>query len=206
VKRDQLHGETWLGLMKDEIRIDWLCMVVRKGHVVHFPGVRFPIRLFEELKEIDFLGEKFLVANPPEEYLRIKYGENWMTPNQHGYGGEVIRNIPAGPIPGHPSQLMQRVLMRILPGRVARLRVLDAEGAPVSGGEVVVASWGTYKIDGAGYARLYTPRVDVYAMIVRGDDQEEVLYEEMLTPGKTYQYRPDAAMTSGRIFVLAEVV
>jgi len=206
VKQDQFAGETWLGIMKDNIRIDWLCLRVRKGHVVHFPGVRFPIGLFKDLREIDFLGQKFLVANPPEEYLRIKYGPTWMTPNQLSYGKEVIENLPAGPMPGHPSRLTQRVLMRVFPSRVVKLRVLDQEGAPTLDGEVVVAAWGTYKIDGGGYARLYVPRTDLYALVVRGGGREEVLYEEELSPGKTYEYRPDAGMTSGRIFVLAEAV
>lgn len=35
----------------------------------------FPARLFEELKEIEFLGLKVKVPNPPEEYLTIRYGD-----------------------------------------------------------------------------------------------------------------------------------
>jgi hypothetical protein len=205
VKRDQFAGETWLGLMKDNIRIDWSCLRVRKGHVVHFPGARFPIDLFKNLREIDFLGQKFLVANPPEEYLRIKYGPTWMTPNQFSYGKDVVANLPAGSMPGHPSQLTQRVLMRVFPNRVVKLRILDWQGVPVLNGEVVVAAWGTYKANGAGYVRLYVPRVELYALVVRGSGREEVLYEEELSPGKTYEYRPDPGMASGRIFVLAEV-
>ena len=40
--------------------------------------------------------------------------------------------------------------------------------------------------------------------MIRHDGREEVLYEEMLEPGKTYVYRPDPASSEGRIFVLAE--
>lgn len=43
-----------------------------------------PTRLFNPPKEITFLGQKFLVPNPPEEYLSKNYGENWRTPIKDG--------------------------------------------------------------------------------------------------------------------------
>ena len=204
VKRSGVGGETWLGLMKHNIRIDWLCFRVRAQHIVHFPGVRIPVGLFTNLKEIDFIGEKFLVPNPPEEYLRHKYGPNWMTPNRLGYGKDVVAGIPEGPLPGHPGRLMQLLIARLFPHRAARLRVLDVAGAPMSGAEVTVAGWGRYETNRAGYARFYLPANDVYALVIRDDGGEEVLYEEELAPGKTYIYRPDPAISSGRIFVLTE--
>ena len=36
----------------------------------------FPAKLFNDLREIDFLGLRVRVPNPPEEYLTIRYG-NW---------------------------------------------------------------------------------------------------------------------------------
>jgi phosphorylcholine metabolism protein LicD len=36
----------------------------------------YPIKFFEKLEKIEFLGEKFLAPNNPEEVLKIKYG-NW---------------------------------------------------------------------------------------------------------------------------------
>ncbi len=138
VRRDQVEGEIWLGIMKNNIRIDWLCLRARQGHILHFPGVRLPIRLFEELKEIDFIGTHFLVPDPPEEYLAIKYGPNWMTPKRLDYGGDVIRNMPDGPTPGHPGRLKQR-LLAWLPGQSARLRVLDRDGAPIPGAKITIA-------------------------------------------------------------------
>lgn len=202
VQRGEAGGETWLGLLKNDIRIDWLCLRVRQGHIVHFPGVRFPVRLFEELKEIEFLGETFLVANPPDEYLTIKYGPDWMTPKQLDYGKDVIKNMTAGPIPGHPGRLKQRMITWLFPRRTSRIRVLDADGGPVAGAKIIVAGWGAYGTNRAGYARFFVPHDDVYALIIKVGDREEVLYEEQLEPGKTFVYRPDPAASSGRIFIL----
>ncbi len=204
VKRISFSGETLLGLMKHNIRIDWTCYRIRKQHIVHFPGVRIPVRLFTDLKEIDFIGEKFLVPNPPEEYLRYKYGPDWMTPNRLGYGKDVIDNVPEGPLPGHPGRLTQLLITRLFPGRSARLLVLDESGAPRPGADVKVVGWGSYATDREGYVRFYLPADDVYALVVGDEGREEVLYEEQLAPGKTYVYRPDPAVSSGRIFVLTE--
>ena len=88
-------GETWLGIMKRHIRIDWYCYRVRRGHVFHFPNVSIPVELFSRLQEIDFAGERFLVPSPPEEYLRCKYGPNWATPTRIGYERDVVENLPA---------------------------------------------------------------------------------------------------------------
>jgi len=204
VKRRKFGGETWLGLMKHNIRIDWQCFQVRKQHIVHYPGARIPVHLFTDLKEIDFIGQKFLVPNPPEDYLCHKYGVNWMTPNRLGYGKDVVDNIPAGPIPGHPGRLKQFLISRLFPRHSARIKVVDESGSPLPGATVTVAGWGTYATNRAGYARFYLPTDDVYALVVTNDNREEVLYEEQLGPGKTYIYRPDPALFSGRIFVLTE--
>lgn len=41
----------------------------------------FPKELFERGKTIDFYGEKFKIPSPPEEYLRIVYGNSWRIPH-----------------------------------------------------------------------------------------------------------------------------
>lgn len=56
-----------------------------EGHV-------FPLKLFTDPKEITFLGEKFYVPNPPEEYLRLCYGKNWRIPIKEGWREEWRRN------------------------------------------------------------------------------------------------------------------
>jgi hypothetical protein len=204
VTRSNSGGEIWLGLMKHNIRIDWVCYRVRKQHIVHFPGLLIPVRLFNDLKQVDFIGEQFLVPNPPEEYLAIKYGPSWRTPNQLGYGKDVVDNIPEGSLPGHPGRLAQFLITSLFPHRAARLRVLDDNGTPLPGAEVRVVSLGRYRTNRAGYARFYLPTDDIYALVLRHDLHEEVLYEERLEPGKTYVYRPDPTTSAGRIFVLTK--
>jgi len=43
-----------------------------------------PVHLFNPPKEIIFLNQKFLVPNPPEEYLAKNYGNNWRMPIKNG--------------------------------------------------------------------------------------------------------------------------
>ena len=96
VHRDGLYIA--VKIMKHRIRIDWQCYRVVKGTIAHYPGVPFPIGLFTELAEVDFIGDKFLVPSPPEEYLRYKYGPDWGTPKQAGRPA-----LPCFPAPEPPS-------------------------------------------------------------------------------------------------------
>ena len=184
------------------IRVDWVCYRIIDDSTVHYPGVRIPVRVFTDLKEIDFLGEKFLVPNPPEEYLRFKYGEEWMVPKKTGFEKDVVDLIPEGPALGRAGRLKQFLTRHVLPWRASRIRVLDLEGKPVAGAEVVVAGLGRSRTDGQGYAKLYLPYNDFYALVVRFANHEEVLYEEKMSPGETYVYRPDVQLTSGRYLTL----
>ena len=202
VSSGEFAGEAWLGLMKQNVRIDWGCYRVRKEHITHFPAIRIPIRLFSDLKEIEFIGERFLVPNPPDEYLQYKYGPNWQTPNRAGYGKDVIDNIPLGPMAGRPATWKQRLLATLFPHRGARLQVLDTTGSPIDHANVTLVGWSRSWTNRDGYARFYLPREDIYALRVAYGGHEEVLYEEELAPGKTYVYRPDPETPAGRIFVL----
>ena len=195
-------GETYLGIMKHHIRIDWFCYRVRKGHIFHFPNVSIPVELFARLQEIEFAGERFLVPSPPEEYLRCKYGPNWATPKRIGYEKDVVDNLPAERL-AWPRRL-RRFLEARLAGRTAVLQVLGEHGKPIADAEVAVAGLGRSRTNGNGYARCYVPREDMYALVVRAEGREEVLYEEKLAPGRRYVYRPDAERPAGRIFVLTE--
>jgi hypothetical protein len=199
------HGDHSIAvsMMRSSIRLDWSCYRVIGGNIFHFPGLRMPVRLFTELKEIDFLGEKFLVPNPPEEYLRLKYGPEWTVPKGAGFEKDVIQLVPEALIPGHGSKLKQFLVNNVLHWRAGKLRVLDLEGKPVSGAEVLVAGVGRYRTNKKGYARFYLPEGACYSVIISYGDYEKVLYEENLAPGGTYVYRPKSLSDSMRHFVLA---
>ncbi len=126
-------------MMKSSTRVDWLCHRIIGDCVYQYPGVRFPVNLFTELKEIDFLGEKFLAPNPPEEYLRLKYGEEWMIPKKEEYEKDVVGLSPEGPIAGQPGLWKQFFSKLFMPSRSGKIRILDLDGEPVAGAEVVIA-------------------------------------------------------------------
>ena len=76
----------YVPMIKSAVRVDWTCYRILDDSIFHYPGVRLPVRLFTNLKEIEFLEEKFNVPNPPEEYLLLKYGEEWV--GERGRGTE----------------------------------------------------------------------------------------------------------------------
>lgn len=194
----------FVALIKASVRLEWTCYKIFNDSIFHYPGVQIPLRLFTELKEIDFIGEKFLVPNPPEEYLRCKYGADWMTPKQNGYEKDIVQMVPQVALPGQAGGLRQFLTRQFLPWRAARLRVFDAEGEAVSGAEVVVVGLNCSRTNSQGYARFYLPCDDFYALVIRHGYHEEVLYEEKMTPGETYVYRPNPALATGRYFALTQ--
>ena len=179
-----------VSVVKSSIRVDWGVHRIIGNSIYQYPGFKTPLRLFTQLKEIDFIGEKFLVPNPPEEYLQAKYGPEWRTPKGPGFEKDVVQKIPDGDLLNRGSKIGQFLTKHIVPSRAGTIRVLDREGEPVNGTEIVVAGVGRSRTNKQGYARFYVPEEHLYAVIVRYDDHEEVLYEEVLTPGETYVYRP----------------
>ena len=190
--------------MKSSIRVDWLCHRIIDDAIFEYPGARYPVRLFAEPKEIDFMGEKFLVPNPPEEYLRFKYGEDWMTPKKSEYEKDVVQNIPEGPISGHAGRWRQFITKHLMQSHAGRIQVFDQDGEPVSGAVVVIAGLSRSRTNRNGYAKFYLPKDDFYALVIRYHDHEEVLYQEKMTPGVAYVYRPDSSSPSGRIGALSQ--
>ena len=190
-------------LLKDKVRTDLQCHFIVNEQIYHFPGILLPLRLFTDLKEIDFLGDKHLVPNPPEEYLRLKYGEDWVTPKAIGqYEKDVMDLVPEGPLPGRAGKLKQYIITRFMPWRAARIRVLDFGGRPVAGAEVVVAGFSRARTNSKGYAKLYIPYNFIFALSFSFGGHDEVLYEERLVMGKALVYRADAQVKSGRNFIL----
>ena len=195
---------TSVKIFKYQIRIDWQCYRVVEGTIAHYPGVPFPVRLFEQLTPVDFIGERFMVPSPPNDYLTFKYGPDWRTPRRVGYEKDVLDAMPVGTVPGRPGRLKQWFIVRFRPRETARLRVLDTHGQPVPGAEVRIAGITRTRTNRHGTARFYIPHVENYAVTVVASGLEEVLYEEELKPGKTYIYRPDPERSAGRYFVLTE--
>ena len=193
---------TAVKIMKYRIRIDWQCYRVVKGTIAHYPGVPFPVSLFTELSEVEFIGDTHLVPSPPEEYLRYKYGPDWRTPKQVGYEKDVLDAMPKGTVPGRAGWLKQFLAVRFSPARTARLMVLDGNDDPVAGADVLVAGLSRTKTNRKGIAKFYLPGPDYYALAVTANGREEVLYEETMVPGEMYVYRPDPKKPAGRYFVL----
>ena len=185
-----------VAMIKYHIRTDWECNWIIDDTIFQYPGIPIPVRLITVLKEIEFIGETFLVPNPPEEYLRRKYGADWMTPKKMGYEKDILALVPEIPKPVQASQHSP-------PPAGSRIRVLNRAGDPVSDAEVVVTGLGRYRTNEQGYADIDLPRGDWYALIISYGVHEEILYQEKLTPGGSYVYNPDAATTSGRLYVLS---
>ena len=165
-------------MMKDYQRMSWECLRIFDDDVYAYPGIRLPAKLYTQPKEIEFLGEKFLVPNPPEEYLRLKYGEEWMVPKKAGsYEKDVVEKVPDTDLIGRPCSL----------------KVLDLEGTPVVDAEVVLVGGRRSRTDERGYAEIILPGPDWYALMIKYPGHEQVLYMEEMAPDKAYVYRADSA-------------
>lgn len=51
--------------------------------------MRQPAHLFTDPVPFDFKGETYPMPNPPEEYLRIRFGEDWRTPKSSKVSGHL---------------------------------------------------------------------------------------------------------------------
>ena len=184
-----------VAFVKDGIRTDWTCHRIIDGGAIEFPGVKLPLHIFTQPMEIEFIGQKFRVPNPPEEYLSLKYGPEWRTPKGPGFESDVVMKI------GHSDNLsrwgkLQRVLsMGMFPRATSSVKIFDRDGELVSGAGVIVAGLSHSKTDKDGVAKFYVPNEAYYAMVICHEGHQEVLYEEVLTPGTNYIYRPGPIVT-----------
>ena len=118
------------------------------------------------------------------------------------YEKDVVSLIPEGPITGNAGVWRQFLIKHLLPSHTAKVKVLDQQGEPVSGAEVVVAGLNRSKTNKKGYARFYLPQDELCALIIRYPGHEEVLYQEILSRGEVYVYRPDPSIPAGRMRAL----
>lgn len=51
--------------------------------------MRQPAHLFQTLLMWEFQGRRYPMPNPPEEYCRIRYGEDWRTPKRAKVSGHL---------------------------------------------------------------------------------------------------------------------
>ena len=191
-----------LAMMKSSTRIDWTCYSIIDDSIAHYPGLRIPARLFTQLKEIDFIGAKFLVPNPADEYLLLKYGADWAIPKKE-FEKDVLGMVPDVPLLGSEGRLGQFLKRHVRKREANRLRVLDLAGKPVPRAEITIAGIGHSKTNTLGYAKFHLPSDGWYAFVVTYQEHEEVLYQENVSRGQTYVYRPDPSTSSGRYCVLS---
>ena len=185
---------------KEGIALDWTCYRIIDDCIYQWPVLRIPVSLHTDLKPIPFLGEQFNVPNPPEEYLVLKYGPEWMTPKQFGYEQDVLSLMPDAPDGDSPDHLG---------ATSGSLQVLDFDGLPVEGARVVVGS--TTVLSGLvrtttgadGTTPLHLPNDGYYVLEIRHGEHEEVLFLEKLQSATAYVYRPDPEAPAGRMNVLA---
>lgn len=201
VERNHYHVS--VAMVKSSTRIDWACYRIIDDSTFHYPAVRIPAQLFDRLKEIDFIGAKFLVPNPAEDYLCFKYGAEWTTPKKVGFEQDVLEQVPDAHLPSSGGTLRRFLSEHIMQWRTGRLRILNHESEPVVGAEVRIVGVGRSRTNKFGYTKLYLPGDDWYALVIKYDSHEEVLYQEKLTRGQSYTYRPDPSAASGRLCILS---
>ena len=189
-------NDRWIaaGMMKASTRIDLTFFRIIDDSIFHFPFIWIPAKLFANLKEIEFMDGKYLVPNPPEEYLTAKYGPNWITPKED-YEQDVLDQVAKTPVAKTTP----------MPGQSStKIRVLNVREELVSGAEVSVVGLGEANTDDNGYVEFGLPYNDFYAVVIKFENHEEILYQELLSPGASYTYTPDASVTNGRLMVLSE--
>ena len=180
--------------IKDHVRLSLEFVRIIDDNIYAYPNIQLPANLFTQPREIEFLGEKFFVPNPPEEYLRLKYGEEWIVPKK-AYAKDVVEKVPDADLIGRPCSI----------------RVLDDEGMPVPRAQVVLVGGRRSRTDERGYAEIILPGPDWYALIIRYPGHEQVLYMEEMEPDKAYIYRADsvsnaASSASGAVGMLGNLL
>ena len=198
-------------LKKFGIQMDWTCYRIIDDSIYQWPVIKIPVSLHVNLKPIEFLGETFMVPNPPEEYFRLKYGPDWMTPKQAGgYEQAVLNLMEQVSSSGNSDSRGVLILSGIHDPKNhnSSLKVVDYKGRPIAAASVSLAATtiltGLNKsdTDETGFVYSHLPEEACYVVAVQSNDHTEVLYLEELTQGINYVYRPDPKHPSGRMNAL----
>jgi hypothetical protein len=200
-------------MQKSGTQLDWTCYRIIDDSIYQWPVVKIPASLHTDLKEIDFLGEKFMVPNPPEEYFRLKYGPDWMTPKKAGgFEQEVLDLMAETTLPAESRGVMQLENEFDPQRHTGSLKVLDLEDRPVEGAEISLAATSVLtglhrsKTNSGGFVYFSLPVEAGYVLSVQFGNHSEILYLEHLEPDVDYVYRPDPEIQSGRANALAPVI
>ncbi len=211
VKANELNLS--VDMQKSGIQLDWTCYRIIDDSIYQWPVVKIPASLHTDLKPIDFLGEKFMVPNPPEEYFRLKYGPDWATPKKAGgFEQEVLDLMAEATLPAESRRVM-RLENEFDPQRhTGSLKVLDFKDRPVEGAEISLAATSVLtglhrsKTNEDGFVYFSLPVKAGYVLSVQFGDHSEILYLEYLEPDVDYVYRPDPEIHSGRVDALVPVI
>ncbi|NQW19811.1 MAG: LicD family protein [Chloroflexi bacterium] len=192
-------------LKKSGVQMDWTCYRIIDGNIYQWPVVKIPARLHENLKPIEFLGETFHVPNPPEEYLTLKYGPDWMTPKKAGeFEQEVLDLMEESKSSENSENVLQLANQRDNERHTGSIKVLGFDGNPAAGADVSLAATTVLtglersKTNEHGYVYFRLPEEACYVVSVSAENRSEILYLEELEPGIDYIYQPDINHSSGR--------
>jgi len=181
---------SFLPFVKYSAKISWIGFQIIDSNIEQYPSINMPASFFTDLKEIDFLGEKFYVPNPPEEYLRLKYGNEWRVPKRHGvYEKDVINQVIAD------WTTNQAEISENLPGKnipddqACKIKVLDKAGKPINGADVIIIGLGNCKTDENGYAEFYMSQDDCFPVVIRYGNYEKIDYFPWINRGEEYIYK-----------------
>jgi len=189
------------------IQMDWTCYRIVDGNIYQWPVIEIPASLHEDLKPIEFLGETFMVPNPPEKYFELKYGPDWQTPKSAGgFEDEVLEQMETA---AKTADSKSRDLLKLsdtfdATNHNTRMRVFDSSGDAIERASVSLAATTVLTgLDNAetnadGFVYFNLPEEACYVVAVEVEGHREILYLEELEPGVDYVYKPDPDRPAGR--------
>ena len=193
-----------VSLSKSNIPIDWTCYKVIEDSIYQYPAIKIPVEIYKNLTAIPLLGSMFLVPNPAETYLTLKYGPDWSIPKKDDYQDDIINSVPESVLEDQFT-IFNKIHKFFFPRNyITKIRILDSDEKPVEQTKVTIAGLNTSITDKDGYAEFDLLSKDWYAIVIENGNKKEILYEEILQPGLKYDYLPSKSTSTGRTFILKE--